>query len=111
VENKGEWPLTLITDNKLDLNAVVNAPAESAPAPGGKAAPAKKAAAVVETHFEPDDLVLKDEAENNFLLGDVIEQLIKLNFEERAKLKHPQVPNWLSLKICLIGYPFSGTNT
>lgn len=44
-------------------------------------APAKKAAAVVETTFEPDDLVLKDSAENNFLLGDVIDQLIKLNFE------------------------------
>jgi hypothetical protein len=33
--------------------------------------------------------VLKDSAENNFLLGDVIDQLIKLNFDERAKLQHP----------------------
>jgi len=71
----------------------------------------KKTAAVVETTFEPDDLVLKDSAENNFLLGGVIDQLIKLNFDERAKLQHPQTPNWLSLKLCLVGYTFSGTNT
>ena len=95
----------------MDLNAVVNPPVEAAAPAGGKAAPAKKATAVVETTFDPEDLVLKDHAENNFLLGDVIDQLIKLNIEERAKLKHPQIPNWLSLKLCLVGYPFSGTNT
>jgi hypothetical protein len=68
-------------------------------------------AAVVKTTFELDDLVLKDSAENNFLLGDVIDQLIKLKIDERAKLQHPKTPNWLSLKFCLVGYPFSGTNT
>jgi hypothetical protein len=49
----------------------------------------------VKTTFELDDLVLKDSTENNFLLGDVIDQLIKLNIDERAKLQHPQTPNWL----------------
>jgi hypothetical protein len=62
----------LVTNNKLDLNAVVNPPAETVAAPGGKAPP-KKVAAVVETNFEPDDLVVKDSAENNFFLGDVID--------------------------------------
>lgn len=23
-------------------------------------------------------------------------------------MKHPQNPNWLSLKLCLVGYPFAG---
>ena len=62
-------------------------------------------------HLDEADLVLNDEVENNFLLGDVIEQLVKLNFEERSNLKHPQTPNWLSLKLSLVGYPFSGTHT
>jgi len=31
-----------------------------------------------------------------------------LNYEARSKLKHPQTPNWLALKLCLVGYPFAG---
>ena len=42
------------------------------------------------------------------MLGDALEQIIKINFEERSKLKHPMNPNWLSTKICLVGYPFAG---
>lgn len=41
-------------------------------------------------------------------MGDAIEQIIKLNHEDRPKLKHPQTPNWLPLKLALVGYPFSG---
>ena len=109
VKNKGDWPTTLITKSKLDLNAFFSPPVEPI-AVVGKAT-TKNVAAVVKTTFELDDLVLKDSAENNFLLGDVIDQLIKLKIDERAKLQHPQTPNWLSLKFCLVGYPFSGTNT
>ena len=47
-------------------------------------------------------------AANNYLFGDALEQIIKLNYEARAKLKHPQTPNWLALKLCLVGYPFAG---
>lgn len=108
LQNHGEWPATIITENKPNLHEVLNPPQEAAPT--GKGAP-KKAAAAAEVHMDEADLVLADEAENNFLLGDVVEQLIKLNFEERAKLKHPQTPNWLTLKLSLVGYPFSGTHT
>ena len=31
-----------------------------------------------------------------------------MNYEARSKLKHPQTPNWLALKLCLVGYPFAG---
>ena len=73
----------------------------------GKAkAPAKGAPA--EVTFDETELEVSDAPENNFLLGDAIEQIIKINFAERARLKHPQNPNWLSVKICLAGYPFSG---
>jgi len=89
---------------------VLNPPQDAAGAAGGKGAP-KKAAAPTETVMDEADLTLTDEAENNFLLGDVIDQLIKLNFDERNKTKHPQTPNWLNLKLSLVGYPFSGTHT
>ena len=107
--NKGEWPATLVSEKKLNLQDVLNPPADAAAA-GGKGAP-KKAAAPTETAVDEADLTLTDAAENIFLLGDVIDQLIKLNFDERAKTKHPQTPNWLNLKLSLVGYPFSGTHT
>lgn len=69
-------------------------------------APAK--GAPVDTVFEEAELEITDNVENNFLLGDALEQIIKINFAERAKLKHPQTPNWLSVKICLVGYPYAG---
>jgi hypothetical protein len=109
LKNRGEWPATLVSDNKLNLVEVLNPPAEPVAA-GGKGAP-KKAAPVAEVHFDESDLLLANEAENNFLLGDVIDQLIKLNFEERAKLQHPMTPNWLNLKMSMVGYPFSGTKS
>lgn len=42
------------------------------------------------------------------MLGDALEEIIKINFEERAALRHPQTPNWLTVKMSLIGYPFAG---
>lgn len=67
---------------------VVNPPVEASVV-GAKGAPKKAAPSGNELMLDEADLKLADEAENNFLLGDVIDQLIKLNFEERAKTKHP----------------------
>jgi hypothetical protein len=99
----------LVSVNKNLIEQIINAPAE-APAAGGKAPPKGKAAAATHdaTTLEKDDLELDETAANNFLLGDALEQIIKLNYEARAKLKHPQTPNWLALKLCLVGYPFAG---
>jgi len=47
----------------------MNTPVENV---AGKGAAGKKPA-VNETKFEPEDLELKNSAENNFLLGDLIE--------------------------------------
>lgn len=57
------------------------------------------------------DLELADKPANNFILGDVIDTLIKIHYPERASLKHPATPNWLSLKVCFTGYPFAGKKT
>lgn len=81
----------------------------AAPAKGAK--PAGKAPAQNEVVMDEADLELADTAANNFIFGDVIDQLIKLHYPSRPDLKHPPTPNWLSLKVCLVGYPFSGKKT
>lgn len=95
--------------NKPNMDQIINPPAKnSAPEPGKKAPAAKPNAAVQEVQFDPEDLEIKDEPDNNFLLGDAIEKIIKLNKADRPKLKHPQTPHWLPLKLAMVGYPFSG---
>lgn len=81
----------------------------AAPAKGAK--PAGKALAQAEVVLEEGDLEVDDKPANNFIFGDVIDQLIKLHYPQRPDLKHPPTPNWLALKICLVGYPFSGKKT
>ena len=87
IKNNGQWHKDLVAKNKPNLETIINPPAEQV-VTGKKGAPAK-GQAQQEVQFDPDDLEIKDEPDNNFLLGDAIEQIIKLNFEDRAKLKHP----------------------
>jgi len=94
-----------VAKNKPKLDEILNPPAE-VDAKGKAKAPAKGAPA--EVTFEEAELEISNAPDNNFLLGDALEQIIKINFDERSRLKHPQNPNWLSVKICLAGYPFSG---
>ena len=87
----------------------MNPQADADPKAKGKAAP--KGATNPTEGFEEGDLEVSDVPENNFLLGDAIEQIIKINYEERQKTKMPKTPNYLPLKLCLIGYPFAGKKT
>ena len=105
LKNLGQWTTDIVTKSKPKLDEILNPPAE-VDAKGKAKAPAKGAPA--EVTFDETELEVSDAPENNFLLGDAIEQIIKINFAERARLKHPQNPNWLSVKICLAGYPFAG---
>ena len=61
--------------------------------------------------MEEGDADLPTEAPNNYQLGDAIEQVIQLNFEARANQKRPQMPQYLNLKLCFIGYAFAGKKT
>lgn len=88
----------------LNPKVEVAAPAKGAKAPG-------KPAAQNDVQMDEADLELADTAANNFIFGDVIDQLIKLYYPPRPDLKHPPTPNWLALKVCLVGYPFSGKKT
>ena len=105
LKTQGQWTTDIVSKAKPKLDEILNPPAE-VDAKGKAKAPAKGAPA--EVTFDETELEVSDAPDNNFLLGDAIEQIIKINFAERARLKHPQNPNWLSVKICLAGYPFSG---
>ena len=87
----------------------MNPQADADPKGKGKAPP--KGAVNPTEGFEEGDLEISDVPENNFLLGDAIEQVIKINYEERQKTKMPKTPNYLPLKLCLVGYPFAGKKT
>jgi|Transcript_6312 hypothetical protein len=105
LQNKGQWTADIVAKSKPKLDEILNPPVEADPKSKGKA-PAKGAQA--ELAFDEAELEITDKVDNNFLLGDALEEIIKINYAERAKLRHPRTPNWLSLKLCLMGYPFSG---
>lgn len=111
LQNKGQWPATLVSQSPVTMEQVLNPPAEVVVPTGKGKATAKDKAAAETVSFEPADLELSSQAENNYLLGDALEQIIQINFEERARLRHPQTASWLPLKICLAGYPFAGKKT
>jgi hypothetical protein len=110
VKNRGQWPTTLVSENKLNLADVLN-PKVEATAPVKGAKPVGKAPVAAEVILEEGDLEVADKPANNYLFGDVIDQLIKLYYPQRPDLKHPPTPNWLALKVCLVGYPFTGKKT
>ena len=105
LKNAGQWTSDIVSDAKPKLDEILNPPAEVDAKGKAKAAPK---GAPAEINFDESDLTISDKPQNNFILGDALEQIIKINYDERAKLKHPQNPNWLNIKICLAGYPFAG---
>jgi hypothetical protein len=111
IQNKNQWPTTLVSENKINLAEIINPKVEAAAPTGKGGKPAGKAPAQVETVFEEADLEITDTPMKNHIFGDVIDQLIKLYYPPRADLKHPPTPNHLALKLCLIGYPFAGKKT
>ena len=114
LKNKGQWTNDLITENPPNLEQFLTgqndaAPVAAAAKGGAKGAPAKAATEVVT--LEEGDADLPTEAPNNYQLGDAIEQIIQLNFSARANQKRPQMPQYLNLKLCFIGYAFAGKKT
>lgn len=112
--NNGQWSTELVTQNKPNLEHILTGVHAESAAPtggakGGKGAPAKAAAEQIQ--LEEGDTELPELAPNNFILGDAIENIININFEDRPKYKRPKVPHYLTLKLCLVGYSFSGKNT
>ena len=106
----GKWTADIVSANKPKLEEIMNPVADADPKAKGKAAAAKGGVNPTEG-FEEGDFDVTDVPENNFILGDAIEQIIKINYEERQKTKMPKTPNHLPLKLCMVGYPFAGKKT
>jgi len=106
LENKGQWPTTLVTSNKPNLEQILNGAADTAPAAGKGKAPAKGAAETVA--LDEGDTELSDKPANNTFVGDAVEQIINLNFEDRGRQLRPKNPHYLNLKLCFVGYAFAG---
>ena len=105
LENKGQWPVELVAENKPKLADVLGG--GDAAAAGGK--PAKgKAAAPVEAAIDEADMVIDDAPANNYFVGDAVEQIININHEARGRQLRPKNPHYLNLKLCLVGYAFAG---
>lgn len=49
-----------------------------------------------------------DAPENNYYVGDAVEQIINLNHEARGRQLRPKNPHYLNLKLCFVGYAFAG---
>lgn len=110
LKNLGKWTADVVSSNKPKLEEIMNPVADADPKAKGKA-PAKGGAGNPTEGFEEGDFEVSDTPDNNLLLGDAIEQIIKINYEARTKNKVPRTPNHLQLKLCMIGYPFSGKKT
>ena len=102
--NQGQWKTAVVTENKPNLEEILNAPDPNAAAAKGKGAPEK-------VQLEEGEDVIPDELPMNHFLGDAIQTVIKLNNDERPSLKEPKVPNHLPLKLCVMGRGFSGKST
>ena len=83
--------------------------AAGAPAAKGKGAP--KGAAVEQIVLEEGDADLTETCINNFMVGDIIEQVVCLNNDPKLEVKRPKMPHYLNLKLCLVGYAFAGKKT
>jgi hypothetical protein len=53
-------------------------------------------------------MIINDKPENNYYVGDAVENIINLNYEARGRQLRPKNPHYLNLKLCFVGYAFSG---
>lgn len=65
----------------------------------------------VEQLIEGDDTAITSRPLNNDILGDVIEALIDMKYPRKQPPQKPQLPDYLPIKVVLLGNPFSGRKT
>jgi hypothetical protein len=64
---------------------------------------------------EEDETPIEDripkKVKNDFYLGDLLELVIDLQHPKKPEIKKTDIPNWLPLKLSLLGYAFAGKKT
>jgi hypothetical protein len=79
LENKGQWNKEIVTANPPNLKQIMQG-ADAAPT-GAKGAAKGKVAAADIVALDESELQVPESAENNFFLGDAIQNIINLNHE------------------------------
>ena len=72
LNNQGQWPTTLVSENKPNIESILSGAADAAPA-GGKGKPPAKGAPAEAVQLEEGDMVIDDKPENNYYVGDAVE--------------------------------------
>ena len=108
LNNQGQWPTTLVSENKPNLESILSGASDAVPAAGGKGKAPAKGATNEAVDIDKSDMTLDDKPVNNFFVGDAVEQIININFEARGRQLRPKNPHYLNLKLCFVGYAFAG---
>ena len=105
LKNSGQWKSDLVTaeENKVDIAAILGG-GEPTGGKGAKGAPA-------EAKIDEKEMEVPESLPKNNILGDVVEQIIYLNFEGEKDIVKPHVPSHVPLKIAITGQAFSGKKT
>lgn len=103
LKNWGQWTQELVLSDKINMNDIFGAP-EPTGGKGAKGAP-------VEAKVDEKEMEIPSELHKNTLLGDLVEQIIYLNYEGEKAIVQPEVPRHMPLKLSIIGHAFSGKKT
>jgi hypothetical protein len=105
LKNQGQWTTSLITDenNKVSIADILTS-GEPVAGKGAKGAP-------VESKLKEEEMVVPNEMPVNNILGDVVEQIIYINYDGEKEIIKPDVARHLPLRVSIIGKSFSGKKT
>ena len=71
LNNKGQWPTQLVSENKPNIEQILSGTADAAAAGKGKGAP--KGAPADAVQLDEGDMIIGDKPENNYFVGDAVE--------------------------------------
>jgi hypothetical protein len=71
LENKGQWPCSLVSEAKPNIEQLMTGSSEPAAVKGK--GPPKGGAAADAVNLDEADMVIADWPENNFFVGDLVE--------------------------------------
>ena len=105
LKNQGQWKTDLVNGegNKFNVAEIIGG-GEPTGGKGGKGAP-------VEAKLDEKEMEIPEGMPKNHILGDVVEQIIYLNYDGEADIVKPDVPSHIPLKVSIIGQSFSGKKT
>ncbi|CAI2385760.1 unnamed protein product [Moneuplotes crassus] len=105
LKSQGQWKGDLVNDeeNKINMEQILNS-GEATGGKGGKGAQP-------ESKLDEDEMTIPEVLPKNNILGDVVEQVININYDGEKDIVRPEVPNHLTLRLAMVGKSFAGKKT